>query len=289
MSRDILRSDLRRLKCNATVIERTKIEDRRRKLEGRIKTFHIKADTLLAGVDVDDVGPLVEKENEMLHEWDEESEWRGMREEEEDAEEIEHDEGIGRASGSESSSENEVIRADQPDEDDEDDEMEYAEQLSLCMPSSLGQKTLEEAGLKMLTLQEIELRVGQVNDALGDLRVELGQKALLFRTKIRHTKNTKGRTRAWKEVNNSSMEVMKHVRRYDRARRALVKLGVDDGILEKYQDIKKDDLKMSADILEENRVGQKNTTMAWFWRLGPQGDSLGNDWMEECEYRVRCG
>jgi hypothetical protein len=167
--------------------------------------------------------------------------------------------------------------------------MEYAEQLSLCMPSSLGQKTLEEAGLKMLTLQEIELRVGQVNDALGDLRVELGQKALLFRTKIRHTTNTKGRTRAWKEVNNSSMEVMKHVRRYDRARRALVKLGVDDGILEKYQDIKKDDLKMSADILEENRVGQKNTTMAWFWRLGPQGDSLGNDWMEECEYRVRCG
>jgi hypothetical protein len=82
------------------------------------------------------------------------------------------------------------------------------------------------------------------------------------------------------------MDIMKHVRRYKRARRALEKLGVAHGVLEKYQDIKKEDLNMSGDILEENRVGQKNATLAWFWWLGPQGDSVGKDWMEECEYRV---
>jgi len=280
-TRDALRSDVKRLKHNATVIERTKIEDHRRKLEGRIRTFHLKADTLMAGVDLDDVVPMVEKENKMLPEWDDELEGMGIREEQEDPEEIEHGEAIYRP---EYPSDHEGITGDWPDEDDED--TEYAEQLSLCMPSSFGKQTLEEVGLEMLALQEIELRVGQANDALGDLRVELGQEALLFRTKIRYTNNTKGKTRAWKEVNKSSMDVMKHVRRYKRARRALEKLGVAHGVMEKYQDLKKEDLNMSGDILEENRVGQKNATLAWFWRLGPQGDSVGNDWMEECEYRV---
>jgi hypothetical protein len=290
--RDSLRTDVRRLKRRATVIERTSIEDRRRRLEGRIKTFHTKADTLMVGVDLDDVGPMVGKEKEVVHEWDDVEELEGIGnregEDEEDPEEVEHDEAIGGPSASEDSPDDEDIGADQPGNDDEEDNMEYAECLSLCMPSSLGQNIVKEAGLETLALQEIELRLGQANDALGDLRVELGHKSLLYRTKLRYSKNTKGKTRAWKEVNKSSMEVMKHVRRYERARRALVKLGVEDEILQKFQDIKKEDLKMSADILEENRFGQKNTTMAWFWRLGPQGDSVGNDWMQECEYRVTC-
>lgn len=271
-ARDALRRDVRRLKRNATVIERTTIEDRRRRLEARINTFHARGDTLMVGVDVDDVGPSMEKEHDK---WDDREEL---------AREVDDDEATDRLSGSELSSDHEGVTARQPDEDEEDEDMEYAEHLSLCMPSSWGRQALDDAGLKMLGLQEIELRVGQANDALGDLRVELGHKALLFRTKVRNTKNTKGKTKAWKEVNKSSMDVMKHVRRYERARGALIKLGVENGILQMYQEIKKEDLKMSADILEENRFGQKNTTMAWFWRLGPQGDNVGNEWMEECEY-----
>lgn len=289
VARDSLRSDVRRLNRNATVIERNTVEDRRRRLEGRIKTFHNKADTLMLEVDLDDVGPLVEKKKERLPDWDDgkDSDRVGIREDEEDPQGVEEDEAIGGLSGSEDAAENEVTTADRPDKDDEEDDTEHAEWLSLFMPSSLGKKTIDKARLGTLAVQEIELRVGQANDALGDLRVELGHKALLFRTKIRHTKNTKGKTRAWKEVNHSTLEVMRHVRRYERARRALVRLEADDGILENYQDIKREDLTMSGDILEENRVGQKNTTMAWFWRLGPQGTG-GNDWMEECECSLRC-
>lgn len=286
LPRDSLRADVRQMKDNATVIERTNIEERRRKLEGRIKAFHKKADILMVGADLDDVVPTVQEESKQLHEWDDEEEWEGMgkRDDGEREEEVESDdEVIGGESGSEYSSSNGNIAAGQANEDEEVDSTAYPERLSLCMPSALGKTIIDEYSLGVLALQEIELRMGQANDALADLRVELGHKALLFRTKVRYTKNTKGKTRAWKEVAKSSVEVMKHVRCYERARRALVKLGADNGILHKYQDIKTEDLKMSKDILEENRYGQKNASLAWFWRLGPQGDSIGNEWMDECE------
>src|SRR6202453_950740 len=79
--------------------------------------------------------------------------------------------------------------------------MEYPEQLSLSLPSSFGRELIEVHGLQMLASQEIQLRVGQANDMLGDLLVELGHKTLLFRIKIRYTKNMKGKTRCSKVIN----------------------------------------------------------------------------------------
>jgi hypothetical protein len=66
---------------------------------------------------------------------------------------------------------------------------------------------------------------------------------------------------------------MKHVACYQRAQQALKQLGADEEILEKYQDIEKEHLKMSSDMVEENRFGQHNDMLAWFWRLGPQTDA----------------
>ena len=71
----------------------------------------------------------------------------------------------------------------------------------------------------------------------------------------------------------SAGRVIKHVACYQRAQRALGRLGADEGIFKKYQDIKKEDLKMSSNMVEENRIGQWNDTLAWFWRLGPQTDA----------------
>ena len=78
------------------------------------------------------------------------------------------------------------------------------------------------------------------------------------------------------------MEVMRHVRSYKRARQALAALGADDEVLNQYKDIEKRDLKMSSDMLEENRVGQRNDALAWFWRLGT-AQTAGDGWMEECK------
>jgi hypothetical protein len=267
LCRDILRSDVRRLSRRASAISRAGLEDRRRRLEGKIKAFHRRGDTLMEVEDLDDLAPVGREGGEWQYLSDNEERVCGEQEGEFPIEsESSSDDGdIGSCQGS-----------------DGDEETEFPEQMSLCLPSSLGRQQIEDHGLETLALQEIQLRIGQANDTLAALRVELGHKALLFRAKIRYTKNTKGKTRAWKEVSKSSMEVMKHVRCYRRARKALQQLGADKEILEKFQEIKKEDLRMNGDMLEENRVGQRSDTLAWFWRLGPHSDMEGNAWMEEC-------
>jgi hypothetical protein len=273
--RDYLRRDASKISKKATVTERTGIENRRRKLEARIKAFHRKADTLMDMEDLEDVMPMDvdvdDGEREVLEEW------AGVdpRSVGEDESAEEDDE------ASSTSSRNEPDIASDTESDDEE-LLAYPEKMALSLPSRLGRAYITRHGLETLAKQEIELRIGQANDSLAALRVELGHKSLLFRSKVRHSKNQKGKTRAWKEVAQSAGRLMKHVACYQRARQALERLGADEEILAKYQDIKQEDLKMSSDMVEENRFGQRNDTLAWFWRLGPQTDAEGDSWMEEC-------
>jgi len=56
--RDSLRRDARKLSKKATITERTGIKDHSRRLEGRIKDFHRKADTLMDMEDLEDLTPV---------------------------------------------------------------------------------------------------------------------------------------------------------------------------------------------------------------------------------------
>jgi len=59
------------------------------------------------------------------------------------------------------------------------------EHMSIFMPSSLQIADMHRLGLVTMASQELELRQGQANDALEGLRLALGNKSLLFRTKVR--------------------------------------------------------------------------------------------------------
>jgi len=59
------------------------------------------------------------------------------------------------------------------------------EHMSIFMPSSLQIADMHRLGLATMVSQELELRQGQANDALEGLRLALGHKSLLFRTKVR--------------------------------------------------------------------------------------------------------
>ena len=50
---------------------------------------------------------------------------------------------------------------------------------------------------------------------------------------------------------------------YKIARQAIVELG-DAADLQRFQEISKADLKMSGEIVEENRVGQRSSVLPWF-------------------------
>ena len=76
------------------------------------------------------------------------------------------------------------------------------------------------------------------------------------------------KTRAWDDIKVANLKVIKHVRAYRCARRALEHLGADNATLARFQKLQTKHLKISADITEENRVGQRSDTLPWFWRLG---------------------
>lgn len=79
------------------------------------------------------------------------------------------------------------------------------------------------------------------------------------------------------------MRIRGYVRTYQRARAALIKLQLSSNELEKFQVINQSDLKMSSDIIEESRIGQRNDKIAWFWVLDRKGSQTDKGWMEECK------
>jgi len=63
-------------------------------------------------------------------------------------------------------------------------------------------------------------------------------------------------TRAWDSIHRADNQIKAAVGSYWLAKGALESLGASKQLLDQYQDIQKEDLKMSRDIVEENRVGQ---------------------------------
>ena len=66
-----------------------------------------------------------------------------------------------------------------------------------------------------------------------------------------------------------------------------MRLNIDGEYLSTLHAITPEDMKMSGDVTEENHMGQRSSTLAWFWRL--EGDSAMdkvdiNPRMKECEY-----
>lgn len=172
------------------------------------------------------------------------------------------------------------------DRNDMDDFESEPEETSILLPSSLKMMQLNELNLTGIASKEAVLREGQANDALEGLRIALGEKSLIFRSQVRNAKSQKKSTKAWDAVHRINNRIKVELHLYHNARQALIELGASMEVQSKFQEIKKHHLKMSGDIVEENRFGQKNDVVAWFWRVGPNGIQSKDQRMKECEYRT---
>jgi hypothetical protein len=71
------------------------------------------------------------------------------------------------------------------DNDSENEEVTNTpETLQLILPSSITAACRSSKGLESFAEQESKLRIGQMNDALRELRLVLGEKSMTFRTKV---------------------------------------------------------------------------------------------------------
>lgn len=115
---------------------------------------------------------------------------------------------------------------------------------------------------------------------MESLRNALGEKSFVFRSQVRNAKSQKKMTRSWGEVNKIEVQVQAFARTYRTARNALIQLRAGKKILDHFEELSQEDLKMSGDIIEENRMGQRNEKLAWFWRLDGKGED--DECMKEC-------
>ena len=60
-------------------------------------------------------------------------------------------------------------------------------------------------------------------------------------------------------------------------------LEASNEVMDKYRPIHPQDLALSGDVVEEQRLGQKNDTLAWFWNIELTNDEERNEWMDECK------
>ncbi|KAI6015713.1 hypothetical protein EDC04DRAFT_2577949 [Pisolithus marmoratus] len=68
--------------------------------------------------------------------------------------------------------------------------------------------------------------------------------------------------------------VNKHVRSYQRARQAILRLDPDSNMAEKYQENLPEDLVVSKEVTEENRFGQGPSKLGWFWVIDGEKSQL---------------
>jgi hypothetical protein len=156
------------------------IKDGRRTLKERLNRFNQKAQEMIEDnvEEVPDILPPFtgwEENNEGLHEDEDKDEESSVHNEEE-------------------SNGNKDDTFDW--QDDENEKTENPEMTPIWMPFSFHPEDIERLNLKILATQELELHKGQASDCLQNLCLALGHKAMLYRTKLRHTKTSKGKGRA---------------------------------------------------------------------------------------------
>jgi len=151
----------------------------------------------------------------------------------------------------------------------------------ITLPSALAPGEIVRLSLEPIALIEVELRKGQVTDALNGLRLALGEKSLCFRTEVRNADSQRTTLRAWDKVHKYDTEARKCRATYRQAHSALQRLPVDTEYLDTLRPITDEDLKVAGDLTDERRFGQRSDTLPWFWRFGEPVD-CNNPRMEEC-------
>ncbi|KAG0695113.1 hypothetical protein DFH29DRAFT_814521 [Suillus ampliporus] len=176
--------------------------------------------------------------------------------------------------------------SDDPDWSDEDEDYDLPVEFNpktmvISLPSNIGIERCAKWGVADLVLQEILLREGQENDALHAIRINLANKAMLFRTTVWPAKSQAWSTRGWARVHLVDKILHLNTQIYSKCHKQLIHLGTND-LLTKYQPLEKANLKATMVVVDLNVHGQRNSTLAWFLSIDVQGDSTNNDWMNEC-------
>lgn len=183
-------------------------------------------------------------------------------EDEEEDDENARFEGEGSAgSDSESDSESDM------DDDDDDDELwgtTPPEMAVLHLASNVAER--ERKKHPKMVKWESTMRQDMMVDCVERVRKGLAEKNIALVRDVRNMASQRRVTRAWALVNGHGRRAHRARGTYERCLAALAHL--DPALAAKHRHITAQDMKLSQDITEEKRVGQKAYTLPWIWTRG---------------------
>ena len=157
-----------------------------------------------------------------------------------------------------------------------------AEYIPLHLPSCFGRNWCNGNAAEDLAEAELRLREGQLNDSLHHIRIALGHKSFLFRHDIRPAHTQRLKTCTWAGVHAVESTVQHHARVYIRGRKAMVDLGADTNLLDRYKVLRRQDLSVKTSVIAPQVRGQRNKSLPWFWTMDVRRDTDVGEWMEDC-------
>ncbi len=171
-----------------------------------------------------------------------------------------------------------------PEDESEDPEMSLTpEQIPIFLPSTIGIRADSGDLFSRLGEKELQLRVGQMDEALSELRLALAQKAFVFREGVRKQTSQKKKLRSFKSVRAVDDTVLMYSRLYVSAYASFLKLGPKTPDRERYQALEKEQVKVSTKSIDPYARGMRHAVLPWFWKMDMEKDIISEDWMEECK------
>lgn len=163
-----------------------------------------------------------------------------------------------------------------------------AYKIAVLLPSSLSEEEAHRRGLQAHRLQELELRQGQAEDKLSELRTLLAWKSVSFRRNVRQAEVYRARTRAWSDIKAIASGVRASARAYEQARKTIYSLSDADSeegqaLRSRFRTLTLEDLRISTEFLDSSARGNRNTPQSWIWSMNVAGDIEGDEWLHECK------
>jgi hypothetical protein len=130
---------------------------------------------------------------------------------------------------------------------------------------------------------ELRLRILQADKTLQALRDTIADKSFQYSHVIRPAPRKAVNTRARTTISKLHGLIIFYSRVYGQCRAAMARLGADNSILDKYQILRKDDLKSSTALLNPNEPGSTRVQLSWIWQTFAEGHQSQPEILRECE------
>lgn len=152
----------------------------------------------------------------------------------------------------------------------------------LFLPSALPSALRKKAWFARMARFEMELRKGQADDALANLRLALKYRDSLNRGRRKVAYGNKNGTRAAVLLRRVADLVQSRADTYRRARVAMIKLGMAEED-SSYPVLLPEDVVLKM-VYNDKKLGEGKYTGSWIWNNGPRGilsDAEEDEWEEE--------